>query len=882
MKKVGKKNVFGVLTALFASVGLLFVSCNSELLESADVCENRSSKYGSVTLISSSVGKSLNVSELTVKSVKVYGYGTDVVSGTVASIAVGKGSACIEKIPVGRRVIEIVSNKTGATLYAVKDIVAGNNTVSVDWNTTAVGKVYYELLKSQEIKDIDSSDFSSAIPDSVHPSLIDASSIAKDYLDGKLKSSSEYVLSSGSVVATVYGYSGKTLQIADPSSKIVTAPADGKTVTFSDVYPGTWNVYADGKKVSSIKVVSGKNTIQIGHQGYRVHLINASSWGTSAPKIYAYSKSNEENNNGWESKPDMLGFSEDWYYDLTYNWFSANDTLVIFFSSDTNRYPADQQSGIPLPADVSEAWYDLTKNEWLKSNPFENKLSSDATLSSLMVNAEKISGFASGVTSYTTEVSSSTQYVNVYAETNDSNATFFVSPAGLTEIEEGSSKDFTVLVTAEDGTTKTYTVKVVRKEAVVDDVSLSSVKVNGSSAIISGTDITFKNSGTEDSFAVSSVVATPTDTNAKVTYSATSGTVSDGSSSTFTITVKNGSKTKAYTLTVSYEKKTGLESEFYWTNKNGYGTNKTISDWSDWTEAEKIAQCTAYDDPRTWLGLQEVPYDVYALYAAYDDTNLYLMVELTNIADRASFMRHDYAGSDNAWWDNRDIPLGFIINTGKGKTATSPLIGSASGKPIWDAINFTDSEGFDFLFYASSKFGYASHKNLFVDVGTPGLFKLNQSTGYFSYESDYCLSANIDSAKGTSGIDVKYIRQCQVSSTIYFESTPTDNRKTSEQTGADLLSSTTFSSVKTGDLDMSYQYTIPLSTLGITKEYLESTGIGVRQITTNGGSLMDCAPWDVSMVDAAGETCSDDKTTSKEKEDVDNIISPLARIGHAK
>lgn len=140
MKKVGKKNVFGVLTALFASVGLLFVSCNSELLESADVGENRSSKYGSVTLISSSVGKALNVSELTVKSVKVYGYGTDVVSGTVASIAVGKGSACIEKIPVGRRVIEVVSNKTGATLYAVKDIVAGNNTVSVDWNTTAVGK----------------------------------------------------------------------------------------------------------------------------------------------------------------------------------------------------------------------------------------------------------------------------------------------------------------------------------------------------------------------------------------------------------------------------------------------------------------------------------------------------------------------------------------------------------------------------------------------------------------------------------------------------------------------------------------------------------------------------------------------------------------------
>ncbi len=858
MKKVGKKNVFlrGRVTALFAAVGLLFVSCNSELLESADVGESSGSKYGSVTLVPSSVGKALNVSELAVKSVKVYGYETDVVSGTVSEVAGGKGSASIEKIPVGRRVIEVVSNKTGATLYAVKDIVAGNNTVSVDWSTTAVGKVYFELLQSQEIKDIDSSAFSSAIPDSVHPSLVDASSIAKDYLSGKLKSSSEYVLSSGSVVATVYGYSGKTLQIADPSSKVVTASADGKTVTFSDVYPGTWNVYADGKKVSSIKVVSGENTIQIGHQGYRVHLINASSWGTSAPKIYAYSKSNESNNNGWNTV-EMEGNSEDWNFDLTYDWFSADDTLVIFFSTDTNRYPADQQPGLSLPSDVTEAWYDLTKKEWLKTNPFENKLSSDATLSSLMVNGQKISGFASSITSYTAEVSSSTKNVTVYAETNDSNATFSVSPAGLTEIEEGASKDFTVLVTAEDGTTKTYSVKVVRKEAVVDDVSLSSVKVNGSSAIISGTDITFKNSGAEDSFAVTSIVATPTDTNANVTYSATTGTVSDGCPSTFTITVKNGSKTATYTLTVSYTKKEqGNLNSVYSTNATGYGVNKTISSFADWDSSMIIAQGAANDDPRAFRGYHEKATDFYALYAAYDDENLYLMVEMPSIDDR------DIISKDWQYALDENMGMGVAINTGKRVPGDGEM---DKGMTPWNAAGkfYSIEEGIDTLLMFHP-----------AEYGTPGFFITN-SDGKFSYDKDYCLTFT------SQGVETsKQIGLC--SKTMYGR---TDNYNLSKEAYLakddfeDFFVNKDKKDILTGYM---YQITISLKGLGIDKNYLETNGIGVMTFSTFGTSMMDALPWCSNLIDNAAEAYSHDDSTSKEKEDVDIYDVPLARIGHAK
>ncbi len=320
-----------------------------------------------------------------------------------------------------------------------------------------------------------------------------------------------------------------------------------------------------------------------------------------------------------------------------------------------------------------------------------------------------------------------------------------------------------------------------------------------------------------------------------------------------------------------------IVTEYYWTNKDGaVGTNKTISDWSDWTAAERIAQNAAYDDPRTWLGIQEVPYDVYALYAAYDETNLYIMVELTNIVDRANFMFHDYAASDNAWWNNRDIPLGMLFNTGKGAKSTKPTVGNTN-TPIWDAVDFSDANGFDAMFYHSSKYGTFDGKH--VGVGNPGFFKTT-SDGKFSYDDNYCLSFNAGSTKGTSGISVQYKRQCAVSKTIYYESTPTGNRGESGQTGESLINSTTYTAVSTNDLDMSYWYTIPLSTLGIDKNYIQTKGIGIRQLTTGGGSLMDCSPWDFSMVDAATEPYSKaDDFTSHEKEDCDNMTTPLARIG---
>lgn len=886
------------LSCIAAAVYLLsFFSCSNDLSDSKNLLllqsSGSNSEYGTIVVGKSDYdSRKLGTSDVANATVTVSGYGMDDVTGTVNPDS-GKltGKVTVEKVPTGKnRVISISSGK--ATIRElIPEVKSGTNSIDdVTWDTTVLGSIYYYLIKAGiNVSGIDSSAFSSAIPTDVHACFVNVQQIALDYVSGSLKSASSYKIEAGTVTATVYGYSGKSIQIGDPASEAQTAGADGSTLTFSNVLPGSWNVYADGEKVKTIKVDAGNNDVTIGnaYSGHMVVYVSASS----APRLWIWQVSGSYTDGkdvlgcDWGSRPTMAaadGMSNNngWYmYDLTAN--GCHYTEGIAFKIKLND-DANVETG-----KTATFWYDAagtcgTAGELYDSDPTENQLSNNANLASISVNGTAVSGFASGTTSYTSSISAGTTSASVTAVAEDSAATVSVSPSGSASIASGSSQVFVITVTAEDGTTKTYTVTV--KRAAENDTTLASITVNGKAASISGTTATLSASGSDDSFTISTIAATAVDSNATVSYSATTGTVSNGGSKSFTITVKNGSKSATYTLTVSYTKKEPGAGQ-YGTNDKGYGVNKTITSWSDWTEAMQIARGAAYDDPRTWKGHQEVAYDAYALYAAYDDNNLYLMVELTNLPDgRASFMNHDYAGSDNAWWDNRDCPLGFIINTGKGKTANAPLIGSAAGSPIWGAVNFTDSEGFDFLFYGSSKYGYADHKSAFVGVGTPGFFKLNQTTGYFSYDADYCLSANSGApgseVTGTSGISVRYIRKCQVSAdSIKFESTPSDNRATSGQTGEDLMASETYTTVSTTDLDMSYWYTIPLDTLGIDKAYIESNGIGVRQITPNGGSLMDCLPWDPSMVDVATESCSDDESTSKEKEDVDSITSAQARIG---
>ena len=352
-----------------------------------------------------------------------------------------------------------------------------------------------------------------------------------------------------------------------------------------------------------------------------------------------------------------------------------------------------------------------------------------------------------------------------------------------------------------------------------------------------------------------------------VTIAEQTGSVSDGGTFTTKITVKNGTKITDYTLNVNYAKKDQPVGKYYWTNKDGaVGTNKTIKSWSDWSESDKIVQGAANDDPRVFCqwSMHEPQTDAYALYAAYDDTHLYLMVELTNVQDVVA-PQDTYPISDNGQFWNRGTPFFMAFETGKGVGGDGTM---ADGSYVW-----------------GSKVGY-SEKNVDTMIvchsnpskGTPGVF-YTDSNGLFSYDDSLCKTFT-----GT-GVEVTWDGGAQKTQGILSEEIwgikevgtgqgRTIEGITNEESYVDF---NTLGHDKNQDLK--WQMKVPLEALNITKSELETNGIGVMFVLSDGGSGMDCLPWDAAMVDNASKPYSKDESTSAEKEDEDIITTPFARIG---
>ncbi len=84
---------------------------------------------------------------------------------------------------------------------------------------------------------------------------------------------------------------------------------------------------------------------------------------------------------------------------------------------------------------------------------------------------------------------------------------------------------------------------------------------------------------------------------------------------------------------------------------------------------------------------------------------------------------------------------------------------------------------------------------------------------------------------------------------------------------------------KSSQYDFHYEISIPLAKLGVTAADVASKGLGVMLVATFGTSGMDSLPYDTSMSDNADQSYSRDPSTTKEKEDDDNITVPFAYIG---
>ena len=297
MKKLSFRNILAGLTGL-ALFALPLASC-ANLSDSGTNSLESAPEYGSITINGGdSASRALDVSTLTSASVTVSGYGIKEIVKNDISISAGKGEGItIENIPVGRRIVTVKSNVDGAVLRAVCDVVAGPNSVSVNWASTAVGNVYWWLAKKQEISSIERAGFETAIP-AVHASLVNAEAIANDY--PALKTAENYILSYGSVTVNYKNAKGYTVQVTDiASEKTTLSNADG-TENLKG-YPGEWkvNVFDEGgelKETKDLLIAAGKTTkinLEYGEgadlTGKTIIFVKANS----APDIWAW-----ETNNG--------------------------------------------------------------------------------------------------------------------------------------------------------------------------------------------------------------------------------------------------------------------------------------------------------------------------------------------------------------------------------------------------------------------------------------------------------------------------------------------------------------------------------------------------------------------------------------------------------
>lgn len=309
-----------------------------------------------------------------------------------------------------------------------------------------------------------------------------------------------------------------------------------------------------------------------------------------------------------------------------------------------------------------------------------------------------------------------------------------------------------------------------------------------------------------------------------------------------------------------------LITDYYKVNPNGQaGSNRTVnmtfsgqkstSALSNWTEADLIAQGVARDVAQAYKGNHEYPVvDSYALYAAYDNENLYIGIQYVyTVWD----LYGDGKLPSQAKPYNFDGKLCLAFDLDPNVSFDGYINGQY---PIWmdnGMVGAKYNNGVDAVFMASTKPG----------VGTPGFF-ISTADGHASYASAYCKTFT-----GAYGYADGLLPSI---SAVYgqaeFNGDPEDLK--GNDGFVDLRSEIS------DEAHTFYELKLPLSMLGITESYIRNNGIGVMTVDIYGNSPHGGVPYDPSYFDNVKESYSQDGSSSKEKEDEDIITYAPARIGH--
>ena len=368
-------------------------------------------------------------------------------------------------------------------------------------------------------------------------------------------------------------------------------------------------------------------------------------------------------------------------------------------------------------------------------------------------------------------------------------------------------------------------------------------------------------------------------------------TLSENESATVTVTgtaTKDGKKVKkgqalkaSVTVTKVPVAKQNLASQ-YGTNKVGNGIKKTIdftagkgASIADWDSSMLIAQGAANDDPRVYRpnSMYEVPIDLYALYGAYDDDNLYLMWEMTNVQDVVD-TGDDYPLSQGHLWQTQNLPFHIAIDTKDDSTRVGNNGGLKTGGSLWTS-NIT--------------WGGGQKLNKVVTISTNG------SNGPWIYGGDsdgldsnaeYGPAANAKTNTKKSNIKFGYGNGVLSKDVIGIDGGWGENNgrvvgdmKAENQNNAKWVNFNE-KGHNSAQMDDHYEISIPLDELGTTADHIATYGLGIELAATFGLSAMDSLPYDLAMNDNADlPDTGSQVNNSFEKSDDDMFTVKMANIG---
>ena len=639
---------------------------------------------------------------------------------------------------------------------------------------------------------------------------------------------------------------------------------------------------------------------------------------------YAYDSATETVNNGaWPgvkmTKDSATGY---YVYEVPTN---IEKPRVIFYSSDTNRTPADMQKGYLFEEQCAYLYKNST---WSKYTvPVVNgtvtvkyvdeagsEIATATTTQGTVGNAYKtsaatISGYtlkktpSNATGTYTKEaitvtyvyekdaedqtpkvVSSLTEGSSFSTETQEITLTLKNAQGGTYSVDGGPVKSFqntatvvlgqgkvadsvvTVKTTATSGTETTEYTFIYYKEfgGTVNEADENLAKASAGEAILTSADastgetiVTSADTSTGEINVTSADASTGE--NVLTSEDALTGETSATSADTLTEeTTVSSAGLSAATSTLASQ---------YKTNATGFGVNKTISvdgSLSDWDSSMIIAQGAANDDPRVYRenSMYEVGVDLYALYGAYDDSNLYLMCEMTNVQDIVA-PNDNYPLSQGTLWQTQEFPFFLAVDTGKSADAIGNNGSLQTGGTIWNS-GVTIQNSFNRFISINTKGGNGPWVYGGNSTGLNKVEMLDASTSKIKMKFGKGILS-----KEVRGIDKAYgSYNGRVVGDVSNDSAAWVNFNTKGHNSA--------------DYDFFYELSIPLSELGITKSDVTSNGVGVLLVGTMGLSGLDCLPYDTAMNDNANlPDTKSQENNSYEKSDADFITTKFAYIGKA-